>query len=118
MNESSLTHIPAPYALVLDSRRKPMITVAGLELEIDSNTFQNGKARLKCVANIFSLYQREVELVFDEERPRPRPSSVLGTRDAASGTQIVVAYVIWGVYYVHSKKAKLPGNAHDKNKEH
>lgn len=85
MNESWLTHVPTPNAIAVDSRRKPMITVSGLELEIDSNTFQNGKARLKCVANIFSLYHREVELVLDEERPKPWPSSVLGTRDAASG---------------------------------
>lgn len=94
MNESSLTHIPPPFSISLDNRRKPMITVAGLELEIDSNTFQNGKARLKCVANIFSLYQRDVELVLDEERPRPRPSSVLGTRDAASGKLIMSSLLV------------------------
>jgi hypothetical protein len=29
------------------------------------------------------LYKREVELILEEEKPRPRPSSELRTRDAA-----------------------------------
>lgn len=62
-----------------------MITTSGLELEIDGKTFQGGKARLSCVATVFNLYRREKEVVLEEERPRPRPSSVLGTRDASSG---------------------------------
>lgn len=67
-----------------DPKRKTVITVAGLELEIDGNTFQVGKARIRCVANLFSYYDARVEQVLEEERPRPRPSSVLGTRDSAS----------------------------------
>lgn len=86
INESYLKHIAEPNALTATSgRRTPVVTIAGLELEIDGNTFQGGKARLKCIANVFKLYQREQELVLEEERPRPRPSSVMGNRDTASG---------------------------------
>ncbi|KAJ3643273.1 hypothetical protein Zmor_025996 [Zophobas morio] len=83
INASSLKHIPVPNAIVTDSRRQPHITQSALELEIDSNTFEGGKARLQCVASLFHLYKREVELIVEEEKPRPRPSSELRTRDAA-----------------------------------
>lgn len=62
-----------------------MMTVSGLELEIEGNSFQGGKAKLTCIASLFNLYKREREVVLEEERPRPRPSSVLGTRDASAG---------------------------------
>ncbi|XP_063906104.1 uncharacterized protein LOC135124812 [Zophobas morio] len=88
INASSLKHIPVPNAIVTDSRRQPHITQSALELEIDSNTFEGGKARLQCVASLFHLYKREVELIVEEEKPRPRPSSELRTRDAADGGQV------------------------------
>lgn len=75
----------APNPFFADTRRRPKMTQSSLDLEIDASTFEHGTAHLKCVANIFNLYRRELEFVLDEERPRPRPSSVLGTRDTASG---------------------------------
>ncbi|VEN38596.1 unnamed protein product [Callosobruchus maculatus] len=72
----------------VSSRRMPMVAFSQLELEIDEETFQNGKARLKCTGTIFHLYKREKEIVLEEERPRPKPSSVLGIRDAAGGKRI------------------------------
>ncbi|CAH0559287.1 unnamed protein product [Brassicogethes aeneus] len=98
INESYLRHTAEPNALAANSRRTPLVTVAGLELEIDGNTFQGGKARLKCVATVFNLYKKELEQVLEEERPHPRPSSVLGTRDSASGRNYVI------------DKIKLAGN--------
>ncbi|KAH0809615.1 hypothetical protein GEV33_013177 [Tenebrio molitor] len=83
INESSVKYIPLPNAIVTENRRQPFITQSALELEIDSSTFEGGKARLQCVANLFNLYKREVELILEEEKPRPRPSSELRTRDAA-----------------------------------
>ncbi|XP_074033578.1 uncharacterized protein [Leptinotarsa decemlineata] len=65
-------------------KRVPLITLSGLELEVDENTFQGGKVRLSCVASVFNLYKKEKEIVLEEDRPRPRPSSVLGTRDAST----------------------------------
>lgn len=88
INDSYLKRIPVERdssGSTHANRRVPVITTSGLELEIDGKTFQGGKARLSCVATVFNLYRREKEVVLEEERPRPRPSSVLGTRDAASG---------------------------------
>ncbi|XP_028129399.2 uncharacterized protein LOC114325526 [Diabrotica virgifera virgifera] len=66
------------------TRRIPLVTISGIELAVDENSFQGGKARVSCIANVFHLYRREKSIVLDEDRPRPRPSSVLGTRDASS----------------------------------
>ncbi|CAH2010466.1 unnamed protein product [Acanthoscelides obtectus] len=74
----SETHNAVPSVSV---RRTPLVTFSRLELEVDTETFHNGKARLSCVANIFHLYKREKDVILEEERPRPRPSSVLGIRD-------------------------------------
>lgn len=93
VNESSLFYISDPSAAV-EGRRAPKITVSGLELDIDGNTFQGGKARLQCVASLFHLYNSEAEIVLEEERPRPRPSSVLGTRDATSGSSSLLRCLI------------------------
>lgn len=67
------------------TRKQPVRTISNVEVEIDANTFEGGKARLQCVGNLFNLYTRKVETVFDEDRPKPRPSSVMGSRDSASG---------------------------------
>lgn len=85
MNASNVTYVSAPNAVPVDTRRSPKMTLSSLDVEIDGGTFEHGSAHLKCVTNIFNLYKKEVEFVLDEERPRPRPSSVLGTRDTASG---------------------------------
>ena len=100
INASSLKHIPVPNAIVTDSRRQPHITQSALELEIDSNTFEGGKARLQCVASLFHLYKREVELIVEEEKPRPRPSSELRTRDAAGKAKAPSPrkYKAWQLY--------------------
>lgn len=66
-------------------RKMPKVTVSGLELDIDGNTFKGGKAKLKCTATLFNIYNKTTEVVLEEERPRPRPSSVLGTREPSSG---------------------------------
>ncbi|CAH1118816.1 unnamed protein product [Phaedon cochleariae] len=77
---------PDPFSKTSSSstKRTPAISISGIELEIDENTFHGGKMRLSCVASIFNLYRRERDLVLEESRPRPRPSSVLGTRDASA----------------------------------
>lgn len=85
VNATNVTHVSAPNPFLTDTRRRPKMTLSSLDIEIDGSTFEHGSAHLKCVANVFSLYRKEVEFVLDEERPRPRPSSVLGTRDTASG---------------------------------
>nr|CAH7717651.1 unnamed protein product [Callosobruchus chinensis] len=78
----SETHNSVPS---VSSRRTPLVTFSKLELEVDTETFHNGKARLSCVASIFHLYKREKDVILEEERPRPRPSSVLGIRDVMGG---------------------------------
>lgn len=78
----------APNAGPGDTRRRPKMTLSSLDVEIDGGTFEHGSAHLRCVSNIFNLYRKEVDFVLDEERPRPRPSSVLGTRDTASGKNL------------------------------
>nr|CAH7741619.1 unnamed protein product [Callosobruchus chinensis] len=80
----SETHNSVPS---VNSRRTPLVTFSKLELEVDTETFHNGKARLSCVASIFHLYKREKDVILEEERPRPRPSSVLGIRDVMGGRQ-------------------------------
>ncbi|KAG5894513.1 hypothetical protein JTB14_026896 [Gonioctena quinquepunctata] len=66
------------------AKRAPLISFSGLEMEIDENNFHNGRVKLSCIASIFNLYRREKEVILEEDRPRPRPSSVLGTRDASA----------------------------------
>lgn len=85
VNATNVTYVSPPSPFIMDTRRRPKMTLSSLDIEIDGSTFEHGSAHLKCVANIFNLYRQEVEFVLDEERPRPRPSSVLGTRDTASG---------------------------------
>lgn len=86
INESSLKLIPVPSSSSIGSdnnRRQPVITHSGLELEIDSSMYEGGRAKVQCVATLFNLYKKRVELVLEEEKPRPRPSSELRTRDAS-----------------------------------
>lgn len=63
-----------------------MVTVVGLELDIDGSTFQYGKIRIECKANMFKLHSSSVELVLEEERPRL--ASVLGTRESSLGSYL------------------------------
>nr|CAD7458647.1 unnamed protein product [Timema tahoe] len=58
-----------------------MVTSISLEMEISASSFQYGKVRLQCLATMFQLYRGEVEVVLEEERPRP--ASVLGTRETS-----------------------------------
>lgn len=73
-----------PYASYTN-RRLPVKTLSSIELNMSPDTFQGGVARLTCVATIFNLYKKEKEIILEEERPTPRPSSVLGTRDTTAG---------------------------------
>lgn len=84
VNASSTTYI-IDGNYTADTKRKPQITVSSLDFEIDGDTFQGGKARLRCVASLFNLYEAQVEHITEEERPRPRPSSVFGTRSSSPG---------------------------------
>lgn len=84
VNATSTIHV-LDTNYTTDTKRKPHITVSSLDIEIDGDTFQGGKARLKCVATLFNLYEAHVEHIADEERPRPRPSSVFGTRSSSPG---------------------------------
>ncbi|KRT84875.1 Immunoglobulin, partial [Oryctes borbonicus] len=90
VKESFKVSVSAPDAG--NEKRKPVSTIIGLEHEIDASTFKTGKAVIRCAAEFFHLYQKFVECTVDEERPRPRPSSVLGTRDTSSGSQLALSF--------------------------
>ncbi|XP_074025465.1 uncharacterized protein [Leptinotarsa decemlineata] len=77
-----------------NNRRVPLITDSALELEMDGNTFHAGKAKLVCKASIFNLYQKEKGIILEEERPKPRPSSVLSNREDKSGASKLTIYNI------------------------
>jgi hypothetical protein len=66
-----------------DDPQSRKVTTIGLELDMDSSTFQTGKLRVQCVATMFQLYRQEAETVLEEERPRL--ASVLGTRESSLG---------------------------------
>lgn len=66
-----------------DDPQSRKVTTIGLELDMDSNTFQYGKLRVQCVATMFQLYRHEADAVLEEERPRL--ASVLGTRESSPG---------------------------------
>ncbi|CAH1176024.1 unnamed protein product [Phaedon cochleariae] len=68
------------------NRRSPTITVANIEVEVDENTFREGKARLRCAVNILDLYKKSREVVLEEDGPRPMLSLVLGTPVVESGS--------------------------------
>lgn len=57
------------------------MAIAGLDFEIASNIFTNGKLHVVCNANVFHLYQKKAEVVLMEERPIL--ASVLGTRESS-----------------------------------
>ncbi|XP_074033571.1 uncharacterized protein [Leptinotarsa decemlineata] len=90
INESYLKHLPVMEQkgkmVPSSGRRLPLITLSGVEVEMDERIFHGGKARFSCVASIFELYNKEKEFTIEEDRPRPRPSSVLGNRDASAGS--------------------------------
>ncbi|XP_060516549.1 uncharacterized protein LOC132696031 isoform X2 [Cylas formicarius] len=65
-------------------RRVPLSTVSYIETEIDDTVFQSGIARLQCIAKLFNLYRREEVKYIEDDRPKPRPSSVLGTPGQSS----------------------------------
>ncbi|XP_017780103.1 PREDICTED: uncharacterized protein LOC108565259, partial [Nicrophorus vespilloides] len=92
VNESFMMRLADPDNP--EDRRNPLTTVAGLELEIDGATFQSGKARIRCVADLFNIYQAQEDVVLEEERPRPRPSSVLGTRDSSGSTWLRATFLM------------------------
>ncbi|KAG5871796.1 hypothetical protein JTB14_034063 [Gonioctena quinquepunctata] len=70
----------------LKKSRVPLVSFSTLELDIDSRALQGGKAILTCKVAIFNVYERAKEVVLEEERPAPRPSSVLSTLNSTSAT--------------------------------
>jgi hypothetical protein len=70
-------------AIRSDDPQSRKVTTIGLELDMDSSTFQTGKLRVQCVATMFQLYRQEAEAILEEERPRL--ASVLGTRESSLG---------------------------------
>ncbi|XP_018321812.2 titin-like [Agrilus planipennis] len=65
----------------------------GLKHFIDHKSYHNsGVLRLKCVASLFNLYREEVEASMEDDQPKPRPSSVLGTPN--SGSVISTCYIV------------------------
>ncbi|KAI4503442.1 hypothetical protein M0802_001664 [Mischocyttarus mexicanus] len=57
------------------------MAIAGLDFEIASNTFSNGKLHVVCNANVYHLYEKKAEVLLMEERPIL--ASVLGTRESS-----------------------------------
>lgn len=96
INISSVTHVVDPN-YVGETKRKPVITVVNLELEINTSTFQGGKARLKCVAKLFNLYTAQTEQILEEENPKP--SSVLGTRSSSPGENNIILFYFISYFY-------------------
>ncbi|CAG9858033.1 unnamed protein product [Phyllotreta striolata] len=84
-------------ASATSNKRIPLVTVSGVEVAIDESHFHGGKARISCVASVFHLYRREKSVVLDEDRPRPRPSSVLGNRDSNSGTSKYFSIIFYSI---------------------
>ncbi|KAJ9601696.1 hypothetical protein L9F63_000167, partial [Diploptera punctata] len=72
------------YPVRSDDPQSRLVTTIGLELDMDSSTFQYGKLRVQCVATMFQLYREEAEAILEEERPRLAP--VLGTHESSSDT--------------------------------
>lgn len=69
------------------------MAIAGLDFEIASNTFSNGKLQVVCNANVFHLYQKKAEVLLKEERPIL--ASVLGTRESSYiGTVMLIAITL------------------------
>ncbi|CAH1167382.1 unnamed protein product [Phyllotreta striolata] len=92
--EYAKTAVPAS-ASAGTSRRAPVATLSSLEMEMDERYFRSGKARFRCAVAIFDLYERETERVVEEDRPKPRPSSVLGNRDTSAGLFVGPTRVIF-----------------------
>ncbi|XP_057654536.1 uncharacterized protein LOC130892870 [Diorhabda carinulata] len=73
-----------PVSTSTSTKKAPLVTYSELEVELEDRHFYSGKATIACYVNIFDLYKKRKELVVEEDRPRPRPSSVLGNRDSSN----------------------------------
>lgn len=78
-----------------DATPQRRVTIIGLEMEIDSGSFPLGKLRIECRAAVLKLYNSNVELILEEERPRL--ASVLGTRESSKGKSHSI--FLHSVYY-------------------
>ena len=56
---------------------------SALEMDTDTNSFRGGRLKLKCIASVYSRYNRNSEVQIEEEKPR-----VLGSKDS-SGKQVI-----------------------------
>ncbi|KAG7299699.1 hypothetical protein JYU34_016696 [Plutella xylostella] len=59
-------------------------SISQLSFMVRPDSFERGQLRLTCISSVHSVYSERAELVINEERPQI--ASVLGTRDAASGS--------------------------------
>lgn len=85
VNHSFLTQLPGTNtSAYTDPRKKPTMTVIGLEHEIDNSLFLGGKANIRCTADLFNVYKAQGDYIFEQERPKPRPSSVLQNNNESS----------------------------------
>ncbi|XP_076251084.1 muscle M-line assembly protein unc-89-like [Rhynchophorus ferrugineus] len=74
-------------------QRRLFITSSGLDLQINDDTFQSGKAVLSCVSTLFNIYRGEKKEILEEAKEKPIPSSVLGPTDETSDGRRPVASI-------------------------
>lgn len=93
VNHSFLTQLPGTNtSAYTDPRKKPTMTVIGLEHEIDNSLFLGGKANIRCTADLFNVYKAQGDYIFEQERPKPRPSSVLQNNNESSSGKVFVKF--------------------------
>lgn len=68
----------------LEDEAKRVTVLSTLELEMGTDSFQYGKARLQCHGSVWGLWDRNNVLILEEERPRL--ASVIGTGESSAGT--------------------------------
>ena len=56
-------------------------------MDTDVTSFRGGRLKLKCVADIFSVYSKAAEVQLEEEKPRS--ASVLGPKNSSKSSSML-----------------------------
>ncbi|KAF7281077.1 hypothetical protein GWI33_005188 [Rhynchophorus ferrugineus] len=114
------TPIPESYTRKLEmdadqsvSQRRLFITSSGLDLQINDDTFQSGKAVLSCVSTLFNIYRGEKKEILEEAKEKPIPSSVLGPTDETSAVFENNVSIVAGTLFRLSAGIRIPHRRND-----
>lgn len=76
-------------------------TTIFLDLPLEAKLFEDGKLRLRCIAELFQLYRAHAETIIDEG---PRLAPILATRESGCSKYITVTMKCIGLFLIIQPK--------------